>query len=70
MCNPQMAYIMAVNANIIADTGGPCSSKDCTVRCAGCLMLAGNCRAARALALRASLNDMTNHAGLTLLALI
>ena len=28
----QMAYIMAVNANIIADTGGPCSSKDCTVR--------------------------------------
>ena len=27
----QMAYIMSVNANIIADTGGPCSTADCTV---------------------------------------
>ena len=26
-----MAYIMSVNANIIADTGGPCSTADCTV---------------------------------------
>jgi hypothetical protein len=28
----QIAYILAVNANIIADSGGPCSSADCTVR--------------------------------------
>ena len=27
----QMAYIMSVNANILADTGGPCSVTDCTV---------------------------------------
>jgi hypothetical protein len=26
-----MAYILAVNANIISDTGGTCSPADCTV---------------------------------------
>ena len=28
----QICYILAVNANILADTGGPCTSADCTVR--------------------------------------
>lgn len=28
----QTAYILAVNAQILADTGGPCSHKDCNVR--------------------------------------
>jgi len=32
----QMAYIMSVNANIIADTGGPCSTADCTVGAKPC----------------------------------
>lgn len=27
----QMAYILAINAAIISDTGGPCSAADCTV---------------------------------------
>ncbi len=30
----QMAYILAVNASIISQTGGPCSAADCTVRTA------------------------------------
>ena len=30
----QMAYILAVNASIISETGGPCGPKDCTVRTA------------------------------------
>lgn len=28
---PQIAYILSVNANILSDTGGPCTSADCTV---------------------------------------
>ena len=27
----QIAYILSVNANILSDTGGPCTSNDCTV---------------------------------------
>ncbi len=27
----QIAYILSVNANILSDTGGPCTSADCTV---------------------------------------
>ena len=31
MLTLQMAYILAVNAAIIGETGGPCTTADCTV---------------------------------------